>query len=90
MDRVVIPRRKSICALTFEGWWICTVSMKGGKKLVPIIPRWLTSPITHLWNKTVCAIRGHDTTLRTIVEVHKAGRFPCSMCCKMLDAKQTT
>lgn len=90
MDRVVIPRRKSVCALTFHGWWICTVSMKGGKKLVPIIPRWLTTPFTDLWNKFVCAIRGHDTTLRSVTEAHKAGQFPCCMCCKMLNVSLTT
>lgn len=84
MRRVVIPKRRALIALTFHGWWICRVSMKGGKKLVPIIPRWLTSPLTHAWNVTVCMVRGHDTTLLSIPETHENGKYPCSMCCKML------
>lgn len=72
-----------ILGLAFSGHWLVYRGWVRGRKIKRLVPAGM---FVRLWNRTVCAIEGHDRTLEPVVEIRNAdGTFSCCMCCARLN-----
>lgn len=77
-----IKIKRVLFGLTFYHYRLAYLAMSKGRHIRPLIDMgWMV----RVWNPIVCAIVGHDRSLRTITEVHnEKGEFPCAMCRRYL------